>query len=120
MCRVFVRMPIFTRLTKHCNRGGDGWTVGAVHVRLCLFANSLPDMLLHNRPIALLIGLIISMSCAGAADIDNGAYWRSGLLQTGWSKKDGAPSSVFSMTQDSAGMIWFAASDGLYHITDCP
>ncbi|MRX06666.1 hypothetical protein GJ697_02320 [Pseudoduganella sp. FT25W] len=55
------------------------------------------------------------MSCAGAADIDHGAYWRSGLLQTGWSKKDGAPSSVFSMTQDSAGMIWFAASDGLYH-----
>jgi signal transduction histidine kinase/ligand-binding sensor domain-containing protein len=66
-----------------------------------------------------LIIAALALGNARAAEADTGTgtgtYWRSGLLQTGWSKKDGAPASVYSMTQDSAGMIWFAASDGLYH-----
>lgn len=36
------------------------------------------------------------------------------LQNTGWTRKDGAPADVFSMTQDSAGLLWFAAKDGLY------
>ena len=62
-------------------------------------------------------GVIALLALAACAHAIAAAppYWRSGLLQTGWGKKDGAPSSVYSMTQDSAGMLWFAARDGLYH-----
>jgi len=40
--------------------------------------------------------------------------WRTDLQHTGWTRKDGAPANVFSMAQDGNGLLWFAATDGLY------
>ena len=40
--------------------------------------------------------------------------WTSDILHTAWTAKDGAPSAVYSMTQDGNGFLWFAARDGLY------
>lgn len=39
---------------------------------------------------------------------------RADLQNTGWTRKDNAPSNVFSMAQDGNGLLWFAATDGLY------
>jgi len=40
--------------------------------------------------------------------------WRADLHHTSWTRADGAPSAAYSMTQDENGLLWFAASDGLY------
>ncbi|TWI70020.1 ligand-binding sensor domain-containing protein [Pseudoduganella lurida] len=42
------------------------------------------------------------------------APWTADLVHAGWSKRDGAPSALYSMSQDSHGLLWFAARDGLY------
>jgi signal transduction histidine kinase/ligand-binding sensor domain-containing protein len=40
--------------------------------------------------------------------------WRPDLHHTSWTRDDGAPTAAYSMTQDENGLLWFAASDGLY------
>ena len=40
--------------------------------------------------------------------------WRPDLHHSAWTREDGAPSAAYSMTQDENGLLWFAASDGLY------
>lgn len=42
------------------------------------------------------------------------APWGGDIQHTAWTSKDGAPSSVYSMSQDGNGLLWFAARDGLY------
>lgn len=41
-------------------------------------------------------------------------YWHTTLVHKSWARRDGAPTGVFGITQDQRGMLWFAASDGLY------
>ena len=36
------------------------------------------------------------------------------MFHKSWVRRDGAPTGVFGITQDQRGMLWFAASDGLY------
>lgn len=49
-----------------------------------------------------------------AAASSRAVPWRADLQNTGWTRKDGAPSNVFSMAQADDGLLWFAATDGLY------
>lgn len=39
----------------------------------------------------------------------------SSVYHKSWTKKDGAPGVVFSMTQDHLGMLWFTSASGLYN-----
>lgn len=61
----------------------------------------------------LLLAILALALCgrAGAAPLPP---WTGDLQHTSWTREDGAPSAVYSMTQDAAGMLWFAANDGLY------
>ncbi|QBI02301.1 sensor histidine kinase [Pseudoduganella albidiflava] len=47
-------------------------------------------------------------------DVAAPAPARATLQNTSWTRKDGAPANVFSMAQDGNGLLWFAATDGLY------
>ena len=48
---------------------------------------------------------------AGAAALPP---WSADLQHSAWTRDDGAPSAVYSLTQGSDGLLWFAAIDGLY------
>lgn len=55
--------------------------------------------------------------CAAAAAAPPPATptaWSGGVQHSAWTGKDGAPSAVYSLTQDGNGLLWFAARDGLY------
>ncbi|WP_195763525.1 sensor histidine kinase [Duganella guangzhouensis] len=41
-------------------------------------------------------------------------FWRSSLSHQAWTKRDGAPSNPRAVVQDSTGMLWFGAADGLF------
>ncbi|AWL07222.1 ATP-binding protein [Massilia oculi] len=64
-------------------------------------------------PHCLLFAILALALCvrAGAAPLPP---WTGDLQHTSWTREDGAPSAVYSITQDAAGMLWFAATDGLY------
>ncbi|NYE62778.1 signal transduction histidine kinase/ligand-binding sensor domain-containing protein [Duganella sp. 1224] len=53
-------------------------------------------------------------ACAHAAEPPPRPYWQSSLLHKAWTRESGAPTAVYGMTQDARGMLWFAATDGLY------
>ena len=40
--------------------------------------------------------------------------WTADLRHSAWTREDGAPSAVYSLAQGSDGLLWFAATDGLY------
>jgi len=48
---------------------------------------------------------------AGAAPLPP---WTGDLQHTAWTREDGAPSAVYSLAQDASGLLWLAATDGLY------
>lgn len=61
-------------------------------------------------------GLLLAAACAFVLSPAGAAPppWNADLQHTGWTRKDGAPTGLYSMAQDGNGMLWFAASDGLY------
>ncbi|MRW92496.1 hypothetical protein GJ699_21080 [Duganella sp. FT80W] len=60
--------------------------------------------------------LIVTTGFAGAqpAAQTKWPYWHTSMVHTAWYKRDGAPTVNFQMTQDDRGMLWFAATDGVY------
>ncbi|MDY0973607.1 triple tyrosine motif-containing protein [Massilia sp. CFBP9012] len=61
-----------------------------------------------------LLFAILAFSLCGRAGAAPLPPWTSDLQHTSWTRQDGAPSAVYSLTQDASGMLWFAATDGLY------
>ena len=68
---------------------------------------------------ALLCALCLPLARAVPADkADTVSHdvpaWRTSMVHHAWSKQDGAPTGVYNFEQDAQGMLWFAATDGLY------
>jgi len=65
----------------------------------------------HRLCLATLVLALILCAQALAATLP---AWRPDLHHAAWTREDGAPSAAYSITQDEHGLLWFAASDGLY------
>ncbi|MFS2005156.1 triple tyrosine motif-containing protein [Duganella sp. CT11-25] len=63
--------------------------------------------------LALVTGSLAGVS-HGAAMPPPLPSWQPSLYHKGWTRRDGAPSAVFSMTQDRFGKLWFTSNSGLY------
>jgi signal transduction histidine kinase/ligand-binding sensor domain-containing protein len=70
-----------------------------------------PRALFHFLRLALPLSLLAD---AGAAALVQRPYWHTSMVHQAWTKRDGAPGSVYNMAQDQRGMLWFAATDGVY------
>ena len=69
--------------------------------------------LLHARLAQCIVAAVLALppcSAAGAA----APPWTADLQHSAWTRADGAPSAVYSLTQDGDGLLWLAAIDGLY------
>jgi signal transduction histidine kinase/ligand-binding sensor domain-containing protein len=75
-----------------------------------------PRRPLRRRLALLWTGALLAAACAASAAPVAAArpFWRSSLSHTAWTSREGAPSSANALAQDRTGMLWFAASDGLF------
>ncbi|WP_312517914.1 ATP-binding protein [Massilia sp.] len=60
--------------------------------------------------VLLVLGLILCTRAAASSQ----PGWRPDVHHSAWTREDGAPSAAYSIAQDDNGLLWFAASDGLY------
>lgn len=61
-----------------------------------------------------LFAAVLALSPHAGAGAATAPPWSADLQHSAWTRADGAPSAVYSLTQDSDGLLWFAAIDGLY------
>jgi signal transduction histidine kinase/ligand-binding sensor domain-containing protein len=66
------------------------------------------------RQLLCIVAVLGLMSGARASEPAPPPYWQSAMLHKAWTRENGAPTAVYGMTQDARGMLWFAATDGLY------
>lgn len=61
-----------------------------------------------------LVTLMLALILCAQATASVPPAWKPDLHHTSWTREDGAPSAANAITQDENGLLWFAASDGLY------
>jgi signal transduction histidine kinase/ligand-binding sensor domain-containing protein len=66
-----------------------------------------------KRFISLACALAVAVAHVAARADEASPWWAANLLHTGWTKKDGAPTGA-GIVQDSKGMLWLLAQDGLF------
>lgn len=70
--------------------------------------------LLLARLLHCLVFTTLALALCGASGAAPLPPWTGDLQHTSWTRANGAPSSVYSLTQDASGLLWLAAADGLY------